>query len=141
MKNKSRIAAFLIALALVLGVGSLWAQSNGATAKIPFNFQVRGQLMTAGVYSLHTTEIQGLIKIRNESTGHTTFIPALIPETKKEGEGKLVFRRYGELYFLSRIWLPYQSVGHVMTPSRQERELQAKAATKVELAFTAQSRR
>ena len=41
--------------------------------------------------------------------------------------GKLVFRRYGETYFLGEVWRPGYAQGRMLTPARAEREV-AKAA-------------
>jgi hypothetical protein len=44
--------------------------------------------------------------------------------------GKLVFNRYGEQYFLSKIWAPFSDTGRELTKSRLEREVAAQSRVK-----------
>ena len=38
-------------------------------------------------------------------------------------EGRLVFNKYGETYFLSQVWTPGYSQGGALTKSKTEREI------------------
>jgi hypothetical protein len=42
-----------------------------------------------------------------------------------EGSGRMVFHRYGNIYFLSEVWAPGQDTGQELTSSRAEKEVRS----------------
>jgi hypothetical protein len=61
--------------------------------------------------------------------------------SKTPQQGKIVFHRCGDRYFLSSVWLPNESTGREVVKSRREKQLQiaqnASAFTNTELALNA----
>jgi len=110
----------LTALALVawLMVPATHAQSIMLKADIPFNFVVGDTQLPSGEYfvkKLHS----GVIQVQGKSSAFVMTTGGDGGNTS--GGSKLVFNRYGDQYFLSRIWAP--GMGHELRKSRLEREV------------------
>ena len=115
----------LTALTLVawLMVPVTQAQSIMLKADIPFDFVVGDKRLPSGEYlvkSLHqkATQIQST-DARSSAIVLTTGMQA----AKISNTGKLVFNRYGDQYFLSKIWVPSSDMGRQLPKSRFEREV------------------
>ena len=118
---------FVLAMsaAAMLGTTGLYAQS-GVAANVPFNFTVESARMPAGEYTLTAVnKTSGIIQMLNIETRESILVlaPSLVSTYKGNGEGKVIFHRYGDRYFFSEVWTPDGLRGHV-TPSKLEREIQ-----------------
>jgi hypothetical protein len=140
MKNTICKFAMMIGLS-ALGTASLSAQEMKETGSIPFDFQVSGQKLTAGTYTVVRDTVgtsTTMLHIRNKETRKAVFLPIPINEPGVSGQSKLVFRKYGERYFLAEVWFPEESTGHVYPVSREEKEVStAMNKTTPELTFVA----
>ena len=115
----------LTALTLVawLMVPAAQAQSIMLKADIPFDFLVGDKRLPSGQYHVKSlnpvlTEIQSK-DARSTAIALTTGMQA----AKISDVGKLVFNRYGDQYFLSKIWVPSSDTGRQLPKSRFEREV------------------
>ena len=115
----------LTALTLVawLMVPATHAQSIMLKADIPFDFLVGDKRLPSGQYHVKSlnpvlTEIQSK-DARSTAIALTTGMQA----AKISDVGKLVFNRYGDQYFLSKIWVPSSDTGRQLPKSRFEREV------------------
>lgn len=113
---KRLIAFVVLALAVVLGAGSLaYAQ---ATFKIAFKFEAGGKKFPAGEYRVVRKD-DGLITLRLESTGKEVDVPfsqKLAQPSPPIEEPQLVFDAVGNfepsyteyftVYLLAEVWLP-----------------------------------
>ena len=115
----------LIALTLFAGlmVPATQAQAIMLKADIPFDFVVGDKRLPSGEYqvkSLHqtATQIQST-DARSSAIVLTTGMQA----GKISNLGKLVFNRYGDQYFLSKIWAASSDSGRQLPKSRLEREV------------------
>jgi hypothetical protein len=115
----------LTALTLVawLMVPATQAQSIMLKAEIPFDFVVGEKRLPSGEYHVKslsptTTQIQSK-DARSTAIVLTTGMQA----AKISNTGKLVFNRYGDQYFLSKIWTPSSDLGRELPKSRLEREV------------------
>ena len=120
----SRSYFFLAAVALLFaGLGG--AQAQTATAKIPFDFVASGRTLPAGTYTLHRAlpnNDQTLAIF--DGRGHGVVAGASNLDWQQTGD-KLVFRKYGEQYFLADI---YSASGRLhFNPSRSESKLERSA--------------
>jgi hypothetical protein len=118
---------FLMAglLAGVLSTGLLaQAPTTDVRATVPFNFWLAGKLMPAGDYSV-AHGASGLIVVRQDGGAKETalFLASQISRPLRDTDGKLEFNRYGDTYFLSKIWLPYNSQGSGVRTSAREKEV------------------
>ncbi len=104
MKNNLFKAATVLT---VLAAGCLQAQSLGSALKadVPFAFRAGQTMMPAGTYTI-VQYAPSLILIRGDVERKlNAFIATQACErTKGPQTPMLVFNRYGDRYFLSRVW-------------------------------------
>ena len=121
---------FRIALytALLMAAPLSIAQTHGdAVADIPFSFVVAGQTLPAGHY-IFSPAGEGSLRIQG-AVLNGVFVPTHSARRQaSDNSCKLVFRHYGDSYFLSQVWTAGNDRGKQLFPSRAERELAAKAA-------------
>ena len=100
------------------------------TVNIPFDFTVADQKLPAGKYSIGRAQVgQGDTIIQLSSVaGDDTVTRITIPVVQRDAvkDGVLVFRQYGDEYFLSEIWPAGGHTGRALPRSRTERELERK---------------
>ena len=102
---KRRILSVAGVLALVIGASvSSFAQDANMRAHVPFAFSVSDSAFPAGDYSLSQLS-QNTWIVRNLS-GKEAVTAAARPDgtNSDESVAKLVFKKYGERYFLSKVW-------------------------------------
>ena len=115
----------LTALTLVawLMVPATQAQSIMLKANIPFDFVVGEKRLPSGEY--HVKSLNPVLTQIQSKDGHSTAIvlTAGMQAAKISDAGKLVFNRYGDQYFMSKIWAPSSDSGRELPKSRLEREV------------------
>lgn len=110
----------IMALALAF-TASVQAQTalNFKTFAVPFSFNVGNKVLPAGEYKI-TADNQ---VIRVQKTDGKANAIALSQRTRganhTESEVKLTFRRDGDQYYLSQVWLP-DSLGRELKRTRRE---------------------
>ena len=120
--NFSRVVMTL-GLSAVLGSALLVAQgSTAAVAEVPFGFQVAARELPAGTYAVDRMNHDGVFVIRNKETGEAAMALTAPTSSGKYGDPKLVFKHYGDRYFLSQIWLD-SATGNTLPPGRLEKEI------------------
>jgi hypothetical protein len=108
---------------VVFAAQPLPAQTVRLSVDIPFEFVVGQETMPAGKYKV-VQMAPSVMLLRSVDTGSASMF--LTIGAKGRGlpaVGKLVFNRYGDVYFLSRIWSPGSDIGRELPRSRYEREL------------------
>ena len=117
----------LFALGLLMATASVYAQTIRVRAEIPFNFVVTGGTLPSAEYTIQSNQsIDHLLTLSSAGQKSIVFLanPCLSLKARKvSGESKLVFRRYGDQYFLSEIWMEGSSVGYQLRKSRHELEM------------------
>jgi hypothetical protein len=105
-----------------MACASLYAQSVDLRANVPFDFRMGKTLMPAGEYVIHHSS--GVLTVRARS-GSPAVFQITCPESRRgaPGNGALVFNRYGDSYFLSKIWAPDSRDGLALLTSKREKEL------------------
>lgn len=123
-----------LSLLFALTIVSAQAQSRSRlTAHVPFDFQVGEKTLPAGDYSVKRLSQNALLV---ESTDGEQSAIAPAPRsvegsaTAKPSTEKLVFRQYGDQYFLAQVWMTRGSIGRALNMSGTER----KAAERLKLA-------
>ena len=115
----------LIALTLFAGlmVPASQAQSIMLKADIPFDFVVGDKQLRSGEY--HVKQInQGTTLIQSKDASSSAMVLTTTAQAGKISDaGKLVFNRYGDQYFLSKIWAASSDLGRQLPQSRLEREV------------------
>ena len=115
----------LIALTLFAGlmVPASQAQSIMLKADIPFDFVVGDKHLSSGEY--HVKSMHQFATLVQSMDGRSSAIVLTTPtqSAKVSDTGKLLFNRYGDQYFLSKIWAASSDTGRELRKSKLEREV------------------
>jgi|SRR5271157_769178 len=123
---KTKIFALATALLLSgLAASISYAEPPVLVTNIPFEFQIGNQTLPPGDYRVET-EVTGSAKfqfLRQVDTNRVVILSTLPVESKAEGgDPMLIFHRYGQTYFLSRIWNG-TAEGRELPESNREKEM------------------
>ena len=132
MKNVVVKMGLLAVMMIIAASVSANAQSLNyrLTANIPFDFSVGGEKLPAGKYWINRAQQSNgdtVVQIRStdlQSNLVRFTIPVLASTPAKNSS--LVFRRYGDEYFLAEIWPMGSETGRELPKTRAERELARK---------------
>ena len=125
-------ANWLVVITLVVLSGMSAAQLIGSTkvvAQVPFEFMVANKIVPAGEYVVQAFTMDGnTLVIRN------TEAKVGLVSTSSQTEGKqdashyaLVFKHYGDRYFLSGIELQGSKIAYRLPENKVEAELRAQS--------------
>jgi hypothetical protein len=73
-------------------------------AEIDFDFYVGNKRLPKGDYNIESINNGSTIRITNAKSGKSAIILAIKGKMTNKPKSKLGFRRYGEQYFLRKIW-------------------------------------
>ena len=128
MKKQILVASTMLSLVVTVMVTRVSAQSShNFRVIIPFEFAISGKTLPAGEYIVRRVSSdspQWLSITSVNARTRQTVLTHKIRSGTHESESKLVFRRYGDQYFLSQIWEAGDSDGHELLTSREEAGLQ-----------------
>ena len=113
-------------LFLLFSVPSAFGQSDRTVIDIPFNFIVGEKPLLAGQYLIEPTKRDSATVwvLRNKSTNETAAVITTPVRANDAAEHTtMVFRRYDNLYFLSRFWLPGENTGREIRQADREKVL------------------
>ena len=112
-----------IGLFAMLAAPAIQAQSNAMVADIPFQFTVGKATLPSGEYRIKSVSDSTLM-IRSKD-GHQGAMAMTVAVTSHESgdTGKLVFNRYGDQYFLSKVLPSGHPTGRALLKSRAELEV------------------
>ena len=115
-------------LAAVLTAAAAYAQGpTPLQANVPFDFIVGNRMLSAGQYTVDQGTVLGAVVIRcSDCKGAAIAIGPALHSSVTWNEGRLVFHRHGNTYFLVEVWGPGQG-GRQIPKSSRERELSARA--------------
>src|SRR5215813_12851853 len=108
-KNMKKPIISLIA-ALSLGVALLFATTLAAPftvkirAEIPFDFNVGKKRLPKGEYLIESLNDSGTLTIRHAKRGKAVTFNTIRHKPTDGPKSKLIFNRYGDQYFLARVW-------------------------------------
>jgi hypothetical protein len=96
-------------LALALATSAAFASATSAAtvrirAEIPFDFTVAGKKLPKGEYTIESINSAGLLTIRSAKGSKAVTFSTVQEKYTSKPKTRLAFRRYGEQYFLSRVW-------------------------------------
>ena len=115
-----------VLLMLLMMVGGSMAQTISVKASVPFDFVVNGSTLPAGVYTIQSFGVTDgrTLRVGNSDNHHGALVNAVNMEAKKTApQTKLVFRRYGDRYFLAQVWIAGSDQGEVVPMGHRESEL------------------
>ncbi len=119
------MSSLMVMLAVVpaLGFGRL---DHKIQADIPFDFMVGDETLPAGTYTFaHPTTMPDVLLIRSLD-GHESVVVITrgVQESRTPpDETKLVFTRYGDVYFLAQVWTVGKIEGREFLKSSTESEV------------------
>lgn len=129
---------FVAVLAMALAFSASHAAAQGKKMlilKAPFAFTVENQKLPAGTYKITVRDTWLLIQTA-EGKGVAGVLTLAVSGKMAEGDGRVVFHRYHDSYYLSEVWLPSVESGRQALESREERQfrkLEAPQAVVVQL--------
>lgn len=127
MKREALTTFSMLALLLVMTAVSANAQNQRTktVTNIPFEFNVGDKTLPAGEYTVRPNRSysQNVWLIQNREEGINFYFFTMSVSSGQSQEGKLVFHRYGNQYFLSQIWRSGDNSGRKLEIARREREL------------------
>jgi hypothetical protein len=115
------LAAGLFAATLT---ASLHAQTMNMQATIPFDFRIGNTVFPFGEYSIRNSD--GVLFVRQTGGDHKSGIFMTVGEDHPEtstSTATLQFSRYGDSYYLSKVWTPESKVARATLKSPHEKEL------------------
>jgi hypothetical protein len=119
VRNKSFATLGTLAL---LAAASAVGQTK-LTADVPFEFSFANTVMPAGHYDITHTPV--MLEVRGFTSGAGAFSATTnIGDGKYSDQGRLVFHKYGDKYFLTEAWSEQSGGWAVGVPmSKTEREI------------------
>ncbi len=128
---------WLIVVTLVMLSGMASAQLDSRSkiaAQVPFEFVVANKVVPAGEWVVQIAIEEGnVLDIRNVHTNAGVFSTSSRTESKQPASHcALVFKRYGDRYFLSGITLQGSKVGYRLRETKAEAELRARNVSATE---------
>jgi hypothetical protein len=125
--SKWKFSASLIAVILAVAPSSLVSQAQFVDASmvvnVPFAFGDGSQNFAAGQYSIRMDD-QKILAIRGQSNSGFAMV-WFERDSHPADTTKVVFRKYGDQYFLSEIWIAGESTHTYRLPSKQEKREEA----------------
>ena len=126
MKKQALKNFTVFSLLLMLTAVSVAAQSERTKVIIPFSFIVGEKTFPAGEYTVEPSrrdfdKVWLVQSKESDTSAFFTTIPVRANQTQEEA--KLIFRRYGDQYFLWQIWTPGGDTGRELVMPRLERQL------------------
>jgi hypothetical protein len=107
-----------------IACSGLQAQTMNMRASIPFDFRVGTTVLPSGEYLIHHLA-GGVLSVADAQGKHAINVLTVggdHPDTPA-GKGILQFARYGEDYYLAKVWTSDSSVARVFPKSKRETEL------------------
>jgi len=130
---------FAVGLLAAVACSGLQAQTR-LEAKIPFDFRMGKATFPAGDYVFHYSP--SLLVVHQEQGDRTTAMSLTLPVSriKAPATGIVEFNRYGDAYFLAKIWTPDSPDGGALPKTSREKELARGAAPNQTEAIVLQSK-
>lgn len=123
---KKQFLRFVVMSSFVIALATAGqAQITGRIiADIPFDFTVGRATLPAGSYAVARANTQGALRISSLQGRAGVFtITHGGRSSDKPSQAKLVFRRYGNEYFLAEVWDEGSTAAIELPRSRAEREI------------------
>jgi hypothetical protein len=126
-------AKWMLPAALLLMSGLMAAQSLASStvvAQVPFEFMANNKIIPAGECTIRSADMDArILTVRNVGAKTSLLAQASRGEVKQAADSTvLVFKHYGNQYFLSEIRLEGSNQTYKLAPSRAEIELRAQNA-------------
>ncbi len=94
-------------------------------AKIPFDFQIGSKKFPKGEYTIESVTTTGLMRISNTKGKKAINFTAMQDKQNKKMKSRLSFRRYGEQYFLRKVWDGQDTIFELQRSSAEKKVAKA----------------
>jgi hypothetical protein len=125
MKNLLKLAGASALMCLCFAMPAPAQIVNGLTFTTTFPFYAGNTKMPAGSYKVTPSNFgSSLLQIENSTGTHSAFVE-FVPTQAEQGHaaGDVVFKKYGNVDFLSRLWVGGQTYGMMLEPTKVEQKL------------------
>jgi hypothetical protein len=132
LKKQIMSIAATLTLIIPMSIIGFAGLSGSVSANIPFDFMVGGKEFKAGRYSvsrLFASSSSDTLIIRSADSSEAANFNVNSVGGKGERQARLIFRRYGNQYFLAQIFDGESSEGYGLLKSKAEREAAKKRDT------------
>lgn len=120
----------ILTLAAGLAVTTL-ASAEELKVKIPFEFSVGRSVLPAGTYEIDTKVAPGVLRVRSADWANAALVISHgVAERNRSEEAKIVFNRYGDTYFLSKV-VYSDGIGREVQKTPREKEMAANQVASV----------
>jgi hypothetical protein len=129
LTRKSACAALAVAAIVVVGASRARADEIVLTnLKVPFSFMVGDVRLPAGDYTVREASVgEDVLEIVSADGHYSALASTIAGNPGREDKTQLVFQKFGNDYFLSRIAHEGDEREVILTPHSMEREI-ARAA-------------
>ena len=103
---------------------SLYAQTMDMRASIPFDFRIGSTVLPSGEYSIRHSG--GMLFVTQAAGGHKSVVFMTVGEDHPKTStpnGTLLFNRYGDTYYLSKVWTANAEAARALPKTPREKEL------------------
>src|SRR5262245_33430946 len=128
LKKQILSVAATLTLIIPMSIIGFAGFSGRVSANIPFDFIVGGKEFKAGRYSVSRAVATTLILRNADNDVVANFMTNDVTD-KSESKARLVFRHYGNQYFLAQIYDGQSGLGAELQKSKSEREAAKKGDT------------
>src|SRR5262245_39776428 len=122
MKQRNLTKVAIVAAMMMLTVLSVNAQSGARIeARVPFDFAAGDTKLKAGDYSvIRIAHNAFLLRSADMKTSVVVQAPIAAERRREDSPARLVFKRYGNAYFLAQIWSDARAEGRQLNSSKTE---------------------
>src|SRR5436305_10548605 len=123
--RKQTLSAFILIGLMLAATCAAQAQTTRALVfKVPFDFVVGQKTLPAGTYTIRRiVRDNDKLLLVESADGHTAqnMLTSPVETAAPDGTARLDFHRYGDKYFLARVWPPGTQTGRELPKSQLER--------------------
>ena len=130
MRTHTLRTMMMVSILMVLSALSANAQKGSSfVVKVPFAFTVSGKTLPAGdyVFARSTQGSSEIIMIRSKERGaYVQTKPVQVQDILEETQ--VIFKRYGDQYFLFQVWISGKTTGRELFKSTREKQSERELA-------------
>jgi hypothetical protein len=122
-----RITALLVLTAALVSMGSFRANAQAVEFKVPFDFTIQNRALPAGTYQVSYAATNSIL-IRSLDGRFHVLTLTYAADGSPSGDGKLIFTKYGNQYFLHDVLCSNLDMNVEIPTSRQEKQARIQQA-------------
>jgi len=132
MKTTCMWASIGVVLTVLTALSAQAQITTKLTFTTTFPFYAGDANMPAGEYQVTENKNTGQLLLQTTSASHSAFLTARRTKADQaRAQSEITFKKYGDIYFLNRIWMQGRRSGFKVLPSKFE-QTQAKQTTGTE---------